>query len=76
MRSHRRTTNRRYRKYPDRGSWVFSDLNHELTADRVARILADAALARVRQDREDARLAAEAEERQRLADEGSEEVAS
>lgn len=45
---------RRYRKSPERRVWVFSELNHELRPEVVARIITSAGL-------EQARLEAEAQ---------------
>lgn len=49
-----RTTKRRYRKTSDRRVWVFSELNHELTPEILAKILTSAALeaARLEHDAE------------------------
>ncbi len=43
---------RRYRKTQDRRVWVFSELNHDLTPDQLARVIATAALEQARRERE------------------------
>lgn len=48
-----RRSQRRYRKQPDRRVWVFSELNHDLRPEQIAKILTAAGL-------EQARLEAEA----------------
>ena len=45
-----RHTPRRYRKSSDRRVWVFSDLNHDLAADQIAKILTAAGLAQARRE--------------------------
>lgn len=45
-------TPRRYRKAQDRRVWVFSELNHDLTPDQLAKVIASAALEQVRRERE------------------------
>lgn len=47
-----RSTSRRYRKAHDRRVWVFSELNHDLTPDQIAKIIATAALEQARRERE------------------------
>lgn len=55
-----RQSRRRYRKAPGRRVWVFSELNHELRPEQVAKILTSAGL-------EQARLEAEARAQQEAA---------
>jgi len=43
---------RRYRKTQDRRVWVFSELNHDLTPDQLARVIATAALEQARRERD------------------------
>jgi hypothetical protein len=43
-----RPMKRRYRKASDRRVWVFSDLNHDLTPEHMAMIIARAGLERAR----------------------------
>lgn len=50
--TNRRRTRRRYRKAQDRRVWVFSELNHDLTPDQLARVIAAAALERARLERD------------------------
>ena len=45
-------TPRRYRKTQDRRVWVFSELNHDLTPDQLAKVIASAALEQARLERE------------------------
>lgn len=52
MTKRKRTTRRRYRKAQDRRVWVFSELNHDLTPDQLARVIATAALEQARRERE------------------------
>lgn len=52
MTSSSRTPRRRYRKAHDRRVWVFSELNHDLTPDQIAKIIATAALEQARRERE------------------------
>jgi len=47
-----RSTSRRYRKSHDRRVWVFSALNHDLTPDQIAKIIATAALEQARRERD------------------------
>lgn len=51
MTSRKRST-RRYRKSQDRRVWVFSELNHDLTPDQLAKVIASAALEQARLERE------------------------
>lgn len=46
--TNRPRTRRRYRKAQDRRVWVFSELNHDLTPDQLARVIAAAALEQAR----------------------------
>jgi hypothetical protein len=43
---------RRYRRTQDRRVWVFSELNHDLTPDQLAKVIATAALEQARLERE------------------------
>lgn len=52
MTNSKRTPRRRYRKAQDRRVWVFSELNHDLTPDQLARVVATAALEQARRERE------------------------
>ena len=47
----RSRSTRRYRKAQHRRVWVFSELNHDLTPEQIARILAAAALERAAEER-------------------------
>ena len=53
---------RRYRKSRDRRVWVFSELNHDLRPEQIAKILVSAGLEQARREAE-----ARAEEEARLA---------
>lgn len=57
-----RAGRRRYRKSSDRRVWVFSELNHELRPEQIAKILVSAGLEQARREAE-----ARAEEEARLA---------
>lgn len=57
---------RRYRKASDRNVWVFSELNHRLTPEMVAKIIVAAGFDRARQE---AALRAEKEREAGAADE-------
>lgn len=46
-----RQTRRRYRKSADRRVWVFSELNHDLTPEQMAKVLTSAALEQARRER-------------------------
>lgn len=48
----KRTPRRRYRKAQDRRVWVFSELNHDLTPDQLAKVIASAAVEQARLERE------------------------
>ena len=48
MTSRRSAPRRRYRKAADRRVWVFSELNHELTPETMAKVLTSAALEQAR----------------------------
>jgi hypothetical protein len=48
MSSHARGPRRRYRKSSGRRVWVFSDLNHDLRPEQVAKIITTAGLERAR----------------------------
>lgn len=52
MTNSKRTPRRRYRKTQDRRVWVFSELNHDLTPDQLAKVIATAALEQARRERE------------------------
>ncbi|HEY5319478.1 MAG TPA: hypothetical protein VIJ76_01240 [Galbitalea sp.] len=60
-----RQSRRRYRKSADRRVWVFSELNHDLKPEQLAKVLVAAAL-------EQARLEHEAHRQQLHAEEHSE----
>ena len=51
MTSRRNGSRRRYRKSQDRRVWVFSELNHDLTPDQLAKVIATAALEQARRER-------------------------
>jgi len=51
MTSHRNGSRRRYRKAQDRRVWVFSELNHDLTPEVFAKVIATAALEQVALER-------------------------
>lgn len=46
----RRNSPRRYRKSADRRVWVFSELNHDVTPEAVAKILTAAGLEQARRE--------------------------
>lgn len=48
----KRTPRRRYRKAQDRRVWVFPELNHDLTPDQLAKVIASSALEQARLERE------------------------
>ncbi len=50
--TNRTSGSRRYRKVQDRRVWVFSELNHELTPEHLAKVIAAAALERARLERD------------------------
>lgn len=50
-----RSPSRRYRKRPDRRVWVFSELNHQLRPEQIAKILTAAGLEQARLEAEAAR---------------------
>jgi len=54
-----RNSSRRYRKAQDRRVWVFSELNHDLTPDQLAKVIATAALEQARRERDAQAQAAE-----------------
>lgn len=47
-----RAGRRRYRKSRDRRVWVFSELNHDLRPDQIAKILVSGGLERARREAE------------------------
>lgn len=47
-----RQSRRRYRKSADRRVWVFSELNHDLKPEQMAKILVSAALEQARLEQE------------------------
>ena len=47
-----RQSRRRYRKSADRRVWVFSELNHDLTPEQMAKVLVSAALEQARLEKE------------------------
>lgn len=47
-----RSPKRRYRKRPDRRVWVFSELNHDLRPEQIAKILTAAGLEQARREAE------------------------
>ncbi len=52
MTTRRNTPRRRYRKAADRRVWVFSELNHDLTPEQIAKVLTTAALEQARLEKE------------------------
>lgn len=50
-----RSSKRRYRKVADRRVWVFSELNHELRPEQIAKVLTAASLEQARKEAEAAR---------------------
>lgn len=48
MRNHARDSRRRYRKTSGRRVWVFSELNHDLRPEQVAKIITAAGLEQAR----------------------------
>ncbi|MEC5152433.1 hypothetical protein [Cryobacterium sp. GrIS_2_6] len=47
-----RAPRRRYRKTAERRVWVFSELNHDLTPEQMAKVLTSAALEQARLEHE------------------------
>jgi hypothetical protein len=47
-----RATRRRYRKSRDRRVWVFSELNHDLRPEQIAKILVSGGLEQARREAE------------------------
>jgi post-segregation antitoxin (ccd killing protein) len=47
-----RQSRRRYRKSADRRVWVFSELNHDLKPEQIAKVLVSAALEQARLEQE------------------------
>ena len=47
-----RQSRRRYRKSADRRVWVFSELNHDLKPEQMAKVLVSAALEQARLEQE------------------------
>ena len=52
MTTRRNTRRRRYRKAADRRVWVFSELNDDVTAEHIAKVLTPAALEQARLEKE------------------------
>lgn len=70
-----RAGRRRYRKSRDRRVWVFSELNHDLRPEQIAKILVSGGLEQARREaearaEEEARLTAEARDASTSEEEG------
>lgn len=57
-----RQSRRRYRKSADRRVWVFSELNHDLRPEQLAKVLVAAALEQARLEQEARRQQAQEDE--------------
>jgi len=57
-----RQSRRRYRKSADRRVWVFSELNHDLKPEQLAKVLVAAALEQARLEQEARRQQAQEDE--------------
>ena len=57
-----RQSRRRYRKSADRRVWVFSELNHDLKPEQLAKVLVSAALEQARLEQEARRQQADDDE--------------
>jgi hypothetical protein len=55
-----KNTSRRYRKAHDRRVWVFSQLNHDLQPEQIARIIVAASLAQAQREADARRASSEA----------------
>lgn len=66
-----KNTSRRYRKAHDRRVWVFSQLNHDLQPEQIARIIVAASLAQAQREADARRASTEA-----LADETTADAAA
>lgn len=55
-----KNTSRRYRKAHDRRVWVFSQLNHDLQPEQIARIIVAASLAQAQREADARRASTEA----------------
>ncbi|MES2094518.1 MAG: hypothetical protein V4531_11995 [Actinomycetota bacterium] len=55
-----KNTSRRYRKAHDRRVWVFSQLNHDLQPEQIARIIVAASLAQAQREADARRASAQA----------------
>ncbi len=56
-----KNTSRRYRKAHDRRVWVFSQLNHDLQPEQIARIIVAASLAQAQREADARRASTEAQ---------------
>ena len=75
MTSRQRSPRRRYRKAADRRVWVFSELNHELTPETMAKVLTSAALEQARLEHDAQQQRVDSAEGPRLSFEGRNEGA-
>ena len=63
-----KNTSRRYRKAHDRRVWVFSQLNHDLQPEQIARIIVAASLAQAQREADARRASTEAQADVTIAD--------
>lgn len=63
-----KNTSRRYRKAHDRRVWVFSQLNHDLQPEQIARIIVAASLAQAQREADARRASTEAQADETTAD--------
>jgi hypothetical protein len=63
-----KNTSRRYRKAHDRRVWVFSQLNHDLQPEQIARIIVAASLAQAQREADARRASKEARADETTAD--------
>jgi hypothetical protein len=68
-----RQSRRRYRKSADRRVWVFSELNHDLKPEQLAKVLVSAALEQARLEQDARRQQAQEDEH---GDAGADEAAA
>ncbi len=68
-----KNTSRRYRKAHDRRVWVFSQLNHDLQPEQIARIIVAASLAQAQREADARRASTEALADETTADAGAAE---
>lgn len=68
-----KNTSRRYRKAHDRRVWVFSQLNHDLQPEQIARIIVAASLAQAQREADARRASTKALADETTADAGAAE---